>query len=169
MLNQNAATAAAIKGLLNQDRATLQTQLEKLDKSLAAIASAMDGFRDLAHAVRPEAKTVVSASAISSTVMCEQNSGGVRVRRCAFRAATRSRTSSWSGLSTSIVTATTAEIKSGLTAGQEVVIGTASELAGTTDDGNSGGFGGVAVPGNGPIFRQGGPGGGAGPNVQVGP
>ena len=35
--------------------------------------------------------------------------------------------------------------------------------------GNSGGFGGVAVPGNGPIFRQGGPGGGAGPNVQVGP
>ena len=56
LLNQNAATAAAIKGLLNQDRATLQTQLEKLDKSLAAIASAMDGFRDLAHAVRPEAK-----------------------------------------------------------------------------------------------------------------
>jgi hypothetical protein len=67
-----------------------------------------------------------------------------------------------------LVTASTAEITSGLTEGQEVVIGTASELAGTTNNGNNG-FGGVAVPGNGPVFRQGGPGGGTGPNVQVGP
>lgn len=66
-----------------------------------------------------------------------------------------------------LVTATTAEITSGLTEGQEVVIGTASELAGTTNNGNNGGFGGVAVPGAGPVFRQGGPGGGN--NVQVGP
>jgi macrolide-specific efflux system membrane fusion protein len=65
-----------------------------------------------------------------------------------------------------LVTATTAEITSGLTEGQEVVIGTASDLAGTTNNGN-GSFGGVAVPGGGPVFRDGGPGGG--PNVQVGP
>ena len=63
-----------------------------------------------------------------------------------------------------LVTATTAEITSGLSEGQEVVIGTASDLAGTTTNGN-GGFGGVAVPGGGPVFRDGGPGGG--PNVQV--
>jgi macrolide-specific efflux system membrane fusion protein len=63
-----------------------------------------------------------------------------------------------------LVTASTAEITSGLTEGQAVVIGTASDLAGTTKDGSDG-FGGVAVPGGGPVFRDGGPGGG--PNVQV--
>ena len=66
-----------------------------------------------------------------------------------------------------LVTATTAEITSGLTEGQPVVIGTASDLAGTITDGQ-GGFGGVALPGGGgPVFRDGGP--GAGPNVQIAP
>jgi macrolide-specific efflux system membrane fusion protein len=65
-----------------------------------------------------------------------------------------------------LVTATTAEITSGLSEGQEVIIGTASDLAGTTNGQN--GFGGVAVPGGGgPVFREFGP--GDGPNVQVGP
>jgi macrolide-specific efflux system membrane fusion protein len=65
-----------------------------------------------------------------------------------------------------LITAATAEITSGLSEGQVVVIGTASELAGTAPGGLNG-FGGVAVPGGGPIMRELGPGGG--PNVQVGP
>jgi macrolide-specific efflux system membrane fusion protein len=64
-----------------------------------------------------------------------------------------------------LVTATTAEITSGLTEGQAVIIGTASDLAGTTSGQN--GFGGVAVPGGGPIIREGGP--MVRPNVEVGP
>ena len=50
-------------------------------------------------------QTVVSASAICSTVRWEQNSGGVSSSRCAFSAAISSRTSSCKGLSTAIVTA----------------------------------------------------------------
>ena len=54
-----------------------------------------------------------------------------------------------------LVTSTTAEIKSGLAEGQAVVTGTASaQNAATTP---TGGFGGsVAIPGNGPIIRDGG-------------
>jgi hypothetical protein len=58
-----------------------------------------------------------------------------------------------------LVTDSLAEISSGLTEGTAVVTGTASDLAGTTN--NDGGFGPpggdvVTVPG-GPVFRQGGP------------
>ena len=59
-----------------------------------------------------------------------------------------------------LVTSTTAEITGGLTEGATVVTGTASELAGTTNNGFSGPGGGIAVPGNGPVFRQVGPDGG---------
>ena len=59
-----------------------------------------------------------------------------------------------------LVTSTTAEITGGLTEGATVVTGTASELAGTTNNGFSGPGGGMAVPGNGPVFRQAGPDGG---------
>ncbi len=54
-----------------------------------------------------------------------------------------------------LVTSTTAEIKTGLTEGQEVVTGTASAQTGTTTP--TGGFGvpGVA-PGGGPVIRDGG-------------
>jgi RND family efflux transporter MFP subunit len=55
-----------------------------------------------------------------------------------------------------LVTNTSAEIKSGLAEGQEVVTGTASARSGTT---TTGGFGGVGIPGVGPgggqIFRNG--------------
>jgi UDP-3-O-[3-hydroxymyristoyl] glucosamine N-acyltransferase len=64
------------------------------------------------------------------------------------------------------VTAASAEITGGLSEGQAVVIGTASDLAGTTTTGQDG-FGGVAVPGGGPIIREGGP--MVRPNVEVGP
>ncbi len=53
-----------------------------------------------------------------------------------------------------LVTNTTAEIKSGLTEGEAVVTGTASAQTGTGNP--TGGFGGVAIPGNGPIIRDGG-------------
>ena len=60
-----------------------------------------------------------------------------------------------------LVTSTTAEITGGLAEGDTVVTGTASELAGTTNDGTfDGPGGGMAVPGNGPVFRQVGPDGG---------
>jgi multidrug efflux pump subunit AcrA (membrane-fusion protein) len=60
-----------------------------------------------------------------------------------------------------LVTSTTAEITSGLSEGATVVTGTASDLAGTTNNnGGFGGPGGMAVPGNGPVFRQVGPDGG---------
>jgi RND family efflux transporter MFP subunit len=65
-----------------------------------------------------------------------------------------------------LVTAASAEITGGLSEGQAVVIGTASDLAGTTTTGQDG-FGGVAVPGGGPIIREGGP--MVRPNVEVGP
>ncbi len=59
-----------------------------------------------------------------------------------------------------LVTDTTAEITSGLSEGTAVVTGTASELAGTTNNQN-GGFGApggvVSMPGGGPVFRDGGP------------
>jgi RND family efflux transporter MFP subunit len=48
-----------------------------------------------------------------------------------------------------LVTSTSAEITSGITEGTAVVTGTASDLIGTVT--NNGGFGGVAVPGGGPI------------------
>ena len=60
-----------------------------------------------------------------------------------------------------LVTSTAAEITGGLAEGDTVVTGTASDLAGTTNNnGGFGGPGGVAVPGNGPVFRQVGPDGG---------
>ena len=56
-----------------------------------------------------------------------------------------------------LVTSTTAEIKSGIEAGTAVVTGTSSTRTGTTT--TSGGFGAFPV-GGGPVFRQGGNGGG---------
>ena len=54
-----------------------------------------------------------------------------------------------------LVTNTTAEVKSGLTEGQAVVTGTASAQNATTNP--TGGFGGgVAIPGSGPVIRDGG-------------
>jgi macrolide-specific efflux system membrane fusion protein len=52
-----------------------------------------------------------------------------------------------------LVTNTLAEIKSGLTEGTAVVTGTAAARNATTTTNN--GFGGVAVPGGGPVFRNG--------------
>jgi len=52
-----------------------------------------------------------------------------------------------------LVTNTTAEIKSGLSEGTAVVTGTAAARNATTTTGN--GFGGVGVPGGGPVFRNG--------------
>ena len=52
-----------------------------------------------------------------------------------------------------LVTNTTAEIKSGLSEGTAVVTGTAAARNATTTTNN--GFGGVAVPGGGPVFRNG--------------
>lgn len=55
-----------------------------------------------------------------------------------------------------LVTGSLAEIKSGLTAGEAVITGTAADRAATTN--NNGGFGapggGIAVPGGGPITRE---------------
>jgi hypothetical protein len=53
-----------------------------------------------------------------------------------------------------------AEIKSGLTAGMNVVTGTAADLVGTSNTGRFGG--GFAVPGGGPVQRV------EGPNVKTG-
>ena len=57
-----------------------------------------------------------------------------------------------------LVTSTTAEIKSGIDAGTAVVTGTSASRTGTTT--NTGGFGAFPVGGGGPVFRQGGNGGG---------
>ena len=56
--------------------------------------------------------TVVSASAICSTVMCEQNSGGVIASRYSLSAAISTRTSSCSGLSTETVSAMAPNLRS---------------------------------------------------------
>ncbi len=54
-----------------------------------------------------------------------------------------------------LVTSSLAEIKSGLTAGEAVITGTAADRAATTNNnGGFGGPGGVAVPGGGPITRE---------------
>lgn len=53
LLHQNATTATSIKALLNQDRRVLLDKIERLDRSLASIASAIEGFAQLAAAVYP--------------------------------------------------------------------------------------------------------------------
>jgi hypothetical protein len=56
LLELNGATATSIKALLHQDRALLIQKLDQLDKSLATIASSIDGLQPLAEAVRPGAR-----------------------------------------------------------------------------------------------------------------
>lgn len=63
LLNQNLATSLGVKGLLSEDRETLRSRLDALDRSLATLASALEGFSGLAMALRPEA--MISAQAVS--------------------------------------------------------------------------------------------------------
>jgi hypothetical protein len=53
LLNLNAKTSISIKALLNQDRAILLDKLESIDKMLAVLSSQIDGFSDLAAAIKP--------------------------------------------------------------------------------------------------------------------
>ncbi|MPZ46467.1 MAG: hypothetical protein GEV05_24395 [Betaproteobacteria bacterium] len=61
MLRQNRSTAIGIKALLHQDRETLRQRFDQLDRSIAALASGMEGFSDLAQAIRPEARIAPQA------------------------------------------------------------------------------------------------------------
>jgi hypothetical protein len=63
LLNQNVSTSVSIKALLSQDRRVLRERLEALDKTLAALASSVEGFSGLASAIRPQ--SVLSPQAIS--------------------------------------------------------------------------------------------------------
>ena len=56
LLGQNGATAISIKALLHEDRASLNQRLDVLDKSLAYIASGIDGLNQLSVALRPGAQ-----------------------------------------------------------------------------------------------------------------
>jgi hypothetical protein len=53
LLRLNASTATSIKALLNQDRTVLLEKIEHLDRTLASIASTVEGFMPLAASVRP--------------------------------------------------------------------------------------------------------------------
>jgi hypothetical protein len=50
------ATSVSIKASLTQDRAFRTEYLLRLDRTLAAIASMMQGFAPVAEAIRPEAR-----------------------------------------------------------------------------------------------------------------
>lgn len=63
LVQQNANTILSIKVLLATNRKVLEERLEILDKALAGIASTLDGFSQLASAVRPDAS--LSTQAIS--------------------------------------------------------------------------------------------------------
>lgn len=56
LLEQNATTVVSIKALLAQDRAFLIEYLLRLDRNLAALASMVQGFAEVAEAIRPEAR-----------------------------------------------------------------------------------------------------------------
>lgn len=56
LLEQNATTSTSIKALLSQNRATVLERFDRLDRILATIARNTEGFRELAAAVRPEAR-----------------------------------------------------------------------------------------------------------------
>jgi hypothetical protein len=56
LLQQSAATATSIKALLTLDRQALHERFDRIDRSLAIIAGGVDGFAQLAGAVRPLAK-----------------------------------------------------------------------------------------------------------------
>lgn len=73
LLRQNVATAIGIKALLNEDRETLRARLDHLDRSLASLASAVDGFKELSIALRPEAQ--LSDQAISTLKQFDQSGG----------------------------------------------------------------------------------------------
>lgn len=63
LLQQNVNTTLSIKGLLAINRKVLEQKLDLLDRTLASLASTLDGFSQLASAVRPEAR--LSEQAIS--------------------------------------------------------------------------------------------------------
>ena len=64
LLRQNVNTTLSIKALLAVDRRTLEERLEMLDRSLAGIASTLDGFNQLADALRPDAQLSTQALSI---------------------------------------------------------------------------------------------------------
>jgi hypothetical protein len=63
LLQQNVNTTLSIKALLAVNRKVLEQRLEVLDRALASISSTLDGFSQLASAVRPDAS--LSEQAVS--------------------------------------------------------------------------------------------------------
>tara|TARA_R110000772_G_scaffold131814_4_gene240372 strand:+ start:1018 stop:1584 length:567 start_codon:yes stop_codon:yes gene_type:complete len=55
MLALNTKATIYIKALMNQDREWLKEKLEKIDNALTAYASSIEGFSDLANAIKPNA------------------------------------------------------------------------------------------------------------------
>ena len=69
LLLLNTKATIGIKAILNQDRDTVLTQLERIDEALASFSSKFDGFSDLAIALRPSSS--LSDQAISILVQFE--------------------------------------------------------------------------------------------------
>ena len=63
LLSQQARTVTSVKAMLTQDREELRGQLDALDRTLAAMACALDGLGSVAHAVHPDA--ALSRQAVS--------------------------------------------------------------------------------------------------------
>ncbi len=75
LLEQNAAATSGIRALLNQDREVLFGKLDSIDQMLAHVASRVDGFGEIAEALRPGAEISVQALSVVSQIFDNNSSG----------------------------------------------------------------------------------------------
>jgi len=76
LLERNTAATTGIRTLLNQDRQELFEKLDAIDQMLAHVASRVDGFGEIAEALRPGAEISEQALSVLSQIF-ENNSGVV--------------------------------------------------------------------------------------------
>jgi len=76
LLEKNLGSTTSVKALLNEDRNTLLARLDTLDRTLASFAGAIEGFAQLAVALRPDANLSQQAVSVLSQL---DHSGGTRL------------------------------------------------------------------------------------------